>query len=91
MKSHQTGKYVHIRKLCNKNNHLEMLAIDQRPPIFNIIKSKKKTYDFDDVVEIKKQISVNLSQHSSAILMDPVYSIPNLITTSRCNGLIITL
>ena len=42
MKSHQTGKYVHIRKLCNKNNHLEMLAIDQRPPIFNIIKSKKK-------------------------------------------------
>ena len=74
MKSHQTGKYVHIRKLCNKNNHLEMLAIDQRPPIFNIIKSKKKTYDFDDVVEIKKQISVNLSQHSSAILMDPIYS-----------------
>jgi len=91
MKSHQTGKYVHIRKLCNNNNHLEMLAIDQRPPIFNIIKSKKKTYSFDDVVEIKKQISLNLSQHSSAILMDPVYSIPNLITTSKCNGLIITL
>ena len=68
-----------------------MLAIDQRPPIFNIIKSKKKTYSFDDVVEIKKQISLNLSQHSSAILMDPVYSIPNLITTSKCNGLIITL
>jgi len=91
MKSHQTGKYVHIRKLCNKNNHLEMLAIDQRPPIFNIIKSKKKTYSFDDVVEIKKQISLNLSQHSSAILMDPIYSIPNLITKSKCNGLIITL
>jgi len=91
MKSHQVGKYVHIRKLCNNNNHLEMLAIDQRPPIFNIIKSKKKTYSFDDVVEIKKQISLNLSQHSSAILMDPVYSIPNLITTSKSNGLIITL
>ena len=91
MQSHQTGKYVHIRKLCNKNNHLEMLAIDQRPPIFNIIKNKKKTYNFDEVVEIKKQISLNLSQHSSAILMDPVYSIPNLITTSKCNGLIITL
>ena len=56
MKSHQTGKYVHIRKLCNKNNHLEMLAIDQRPPIFNIIKSKKKSYGFNDVVKFKKQI-----------------------------------
>ena len=91
MKSYITGKYVHIKKLCNDKNHLEMLAIDQRPPIFNIIKSKKRNYSFDDVVKFKKQISQNLSQHSSAILMDPVYSIPNLITTSKCNGLIITL
>jgi len=68
-----------------------MLAIDQRPPIFNIIKSKKKTYSFDDVVEFKKQISQNLSPHTSAILMDPVYSIPNLIPTSKSKGLIITL
>ena len=37
MKSNKIGKYVHIKKLCNNNNHLEMLAIDQRPPIFNII------------------------------------------------------
>ena len=26
----------------NKNHHLQMLAIDQRPPIFNLIKKKKK-------------------------------------------------
>ena len=91
MNSHKTGKYVHIKKLCNNDNHLEMLAIDQRPPIFNIIKTKKKSYKFNDVVEFKKNISQNLSQHASAILMDPVYSIPNLIPTSRCNGLIVTL
>ena len=91
MKSNRVGKYVHIRKLCNKNNHLEMLAIDQRPPIFNIIKKKKKNFSFDDVVDFKKNISKNLSQHASAILMDPVYSIPNLINTSKSKGLIITL
>ena len=91
MESYRTGKYVHLFKLCNKNNHLEMLAIDQRPPIFNIIKNKKKNYNFNDVVDIKKQISLNLSKQASAILMDPVYSIPNLINTSHCNGLIITL
>ena len=68
-----------------------MLAIDQRPPIFNIIKQKKKNYNFDDVVKFKKHISQNLSKHSSAILMDPVYSIPNLIHTSKSNGLIVTL
>ena len=91
MKSSKVGKYIHIRKLCNKNNHLEMLAIDQRPPIFNIIKKTKRKYSFDDVFNFKKNISKNLSQHSSAILMDPVYSIPNLINTSKCKGLIITL
>lgn len=91
MKSSKTGKYVHIKKLCNNNSHLEMLAIDQRPPIFNIIKSKKKNYTFDDVVNFKRHISQSLSKYASAILMDPVYSIPNLISTSNCNGLIITL
>ena len=91
MKSSKTGKYVHIKKLCNNNSHLEMLAIDQRPPIFNIIKTKKKNYAFDDVVNFKKHISQSLSKYASAILMDPVYSIPNLISTSNCNGLIITL
>lgn len=91
MKSSKTGKYVHIKKLCNNNSHLEMLAIDQRPPIFNIIKTKKKNYAFDDVVNFKRHISQSLSKYASAILMDPVYSIPNLISTSNCNGLIITL
>ena len=91
MKSNSTGKYIHIKKLCNNNHHLQMLAIDQRPPIFNLIKSKKKKYTFEDVVDFKKQISLNLSHLSTAILMDPVYSIPNLITTSKSNGLIITL
>ena len=42
MKSYSTGKYIHIKKLCNNSNHLQMLAIDQRPPIFNLIKNKKK-------------------------------------------------
>ena len=35
------GKNVHLRNLLNNNFHFEMLAIDQRPPIFNIIEAKK--------------------------------------------------
>ncbi len=91
MKIKTIGKFVHIKKICNDNNHLEMLAVDQRPPIFNIIKKKKKNYSFNDVVDFKEQISQSLSKHSSAILMDPVYSIPKLLNTSQSNGLIITL
>jgi len=91
MGSDNIGKLVHIKKLCNDQRHLQILAIDQRPPIFNLIKEKKKRYTYKDVVDFKKNISLNLSQHSTAILMDPVYSVPNLIPSSKSKGLIITL
>ena len=91
MKSNNIGKLIHIKKLCNDQSHLQMLAIDQRPPIFNLIKERKKRYTYRDVVDFKKNISLNLSQHSTAILMDPVYSVPNLIPSSKSKGLIITL
>ena len=91
MRSNNIGKLIHIKKLCNDQGHLQMLAIDQRPPIFNLIREKKKAYTYKDVVDFKKQISLNLSQHSTAILMDPVYSVPSLIPSSKSKGLIITL
>ena len=91
MRPKNIGKLVHIKKLCNNQSHLQMLAIDQRPPIFNLIKKKKKRYTYKDVVNFKKNISLNLSQHSTAILMDPVYSVPSLIPSSKSKGLIITL
>ena len=91
MKSSNIGKFVHIKKLCNDQGHLQMLAIDQRPPIFNLIKNKKKRYIYKDVVDFKKHISLSLSKHSTAVLMDPVYSVPNLITSSKSKGLIVTL
>ena len=91
MKSSNIGKFVHIKKLCNDQGHLQMLAIDQRPPIFSLIEKKKKRYTYKDVVDFKKHISLSLSKHSTAILMDPFYSVPNLIPSSICKGLIVTL
>ena len=91
MRPKNIGKLIHIKKLCNDQSHLQMLAIDQRPPIFNLIKEKKKRYTYKDVVDFKKHISLNLSKHSTAILMDPVYSVPSLIPSSKSKGLIITL
>ena len=91
MKSNNIGKLIHIKKLCNDQGHLQMLAIDQRPPIFNLIREKKKAYTYKDVVDFKKQISLNISQHSTAILMDPIYSVPSLIPSSKSKGLIVTL
>ena len=92
MSSNSLGKYLHIKKLCSKNNHLQMLAVDQRPPIFNIIKKAKKgIFTYKDVVECKNLISSNLSEFTTATLMDPYYSVPNLLHKNQSKGLIITL
>ena len=54
MGSDNIGKLVHIKKLCNNQSHLQMLAIDQRPPIFNLIKEKKKDTPIKMLLILKK-------------------------------------
>jgi tagatose 1,6-diphosphate aldolase len=92
MKAHQIGKLNHLKKLCTKHKHFQMLAVDQRPPIFNIITaSTGKDYTYKQVVECKGLITSNLSHLATAILMDPHYSIPNLLSLNNSKGLVITL
>ncbi len=92
MKAQNIGKLIHLKKLCTKNSHFQMLAVDQRPPIFNIIsEAKGRTPTYDEVVECKKLITSNLSHLATAILMDPHYSIPNLLQHNNSKGLVITL
>ena len=86
------GKNVHLRNLLNNNFHFEMLAIDQRPPIFNIIESKKgKKASYKEIAEFKGLLTKSLSKNASAILMDPIYSFPNLMPLNKSKGLVITL
>ena len=86
------GKNVHLRNLVNNNFHFEMLAIDQRPPIFNIIKNTKGgKASYKDIAEFKGLLTQFLSPYSSAILMDPIYSFPNLMPLNKSKGLVMTL
>ena len=86
------GKLIHLKKLCTDNGHFHMLAVDQRPPIFNIITAaKERKYKYEEVVECKKLIASNLSHLATAILMDPHYSIPNILRYNNSKGLVITL
>ena len=92
MKKNNLSKAIHLKNLCTSNNHFQMLALDQRPPIFNIIsQSTKRKPTYDEVVECKKLICSNLSHLSSAALMDPYYSIPTILNDNKSKGLIITL
>ena len=87
-----TGKKRHLLNLADKNGFLKMLAVDQRPPIFEIIKNlTNKKPKFQDIYSIKKMIIENLGHKSSAVLVDPVYCFPNLLQKIHNKGLIVTL
>ena len=92
MKTDTLGKIIHLKKLCTDNHHFQMLAVDQRPPIFNIITSSTgKNYTYSQVVECKKLITEHLSKLATAILMDPHYSLANILKYNQSKGLVITL
>ena len=92
MTNHKLGKLNHLKKLCTDNNHFQMLAVDQRPPIFNLISDANNgQYTYQQVVECKKLITTHLSQEATAILMDPHYSLSNLLSFNKSKGLVITL
>ena len=86
------GKLIHLKKLCTDVAHFQMLAVDQRPPIFNIIsKAKGREHQYEEVVECKKLITSSLSKYVTAILMDPNFSLSNLLQYNNSKGLVITL
>lgn len=92
MKKNNLGKLIHLKKLCTDKNHFQMLAVDQRPPIFNLITdSTGQSYTYSQVVECKRLITQHLSNLATAILMDPHYSVSNLLRFNKSNGLVITL
>ena len=69
-----------------------MLAVDQRPPIFNLITdSTGQSYTYSQVVECKRLITQQLSKLATAILMDPHYSLSNILRFNQSKGLVITL
>ena len=92
MTTENLGKLIHLKKLCTDAAHFQMLAVDQRPPIFNIIsKAKGREHQYEEVVECKELITSSLSKYVTAILMDPNFSLSNLLQYNNSKGLVITL
>lgn len=72
------GKLWGMRRLANANGHLQMVAIDQRTPIFGPIAAARGATEpaREDVVAVKQLLARHLAPHSSAILMDPNWAYP---------------
>ncbi len=90
----QPGKLWGMRRLADAGGRFKMLAVDQRPPIKNLIAGKRGTEaaGYDDVCDFKALLVAELAPHASAVLLDPHYAYPAAIhLVSPSQGLLLTL
>jgi len=89
-----SGKLLGLRRLADKSGIFKIVAVDQRPPIQNIIKSILGVDEapWEDVSKVKRVLAESLAEESSAILMDPLFAWPAASSVLRNDqGLMLTL
>jgi tagatose 1,6-diphosphate aldolase len=92
----QLGKQWGLRRMANAQGHFTMVALDQRPPIINLIAAKRGVaaadVAFADVLSIKHLLVDVLGPYSSAMLLDPNYAFPAALASLPARtGLVVTL
>lgn len=90
------GKTRGLARLANGEGHFCMVALDQRPPLFEAIAAARgisaSEVAFSDVLAAKRLLVENLAPHCSSMLFDPNYAIPAAIDVLPADcGLIVTL
>ena len=88
------GKHWGIRRLADADGFFRMTALDQRPPIMNLVKKRRgtETAPDSDVSAVKRVIARELAPHSTAVLVDPLWGYEHVIDLcSPGQGLILTL
>ena len=90
------GKTWGLRRLATPEGHFTMIALDQRPPIANLIAARRGVaateVSYRDMVDVKRVIVDAVGAQASALLLDPNYAIPAAIArVSPRTGLVLTL
>lgn len=90
------GKHWGLRRLADADGFFSMVAVDQRPPIVNLVARARgiapEAVGFDDIVAVKGLLAEGLAPHASALLVDPDFGLPAATPHLRPDrGLILTL
>jgi tagatose 1,6-diphosphate aldolase len=90
------GKTWGLRRLTDANGYFTMLALDQRPPIQQVIARARgcapDEVGYQDVVQVKRLLASALGREASAALVDPNFGYPaavDMLDPGR--GLVVTL
>jgi tagatose 1,6-diphosphate aldolase len=90
------GKNRGLGRLADADGHFRMVALDQRPPLFEAIAQARGVardqVEYADVTAAKRLLVENLAPYCSSMLFDPNFAVPAAIDVlpARC-GLIMTL
>lgn len=88
------GKLWGLRRLADDQGIFKMVAVDQRPPIKDLVKAARGSSDaaYDDVALVKRLLVEELADGASAMLLDPHFAYPKAIdVVSPRQGLLLTL
>jgi len=90
------GKHWGLRRLADSDGFFSMVAIDQRPPIVELVAKARgigaQAVCFDDIVRAKALLAEGLAPHASALLVDPNFGLPAATPhLSPARGLVVTL
>jgi tagatose 1,6-diphosphate aldolase len=88
------GKYRGMKRLADAGGRFKMTAVDQRPPIKNLIKARRGSAEapWEDVAAFKELLIAELQGSSSALLLDPHYAYPRGVRLLDARpGMILTL
>lgn len=90
------GKMRGLQRLANEAGHFTMVALDQRPPIAQILAAglgiPPAQVRFDDMMAAKRLVVQTLGPHASAMLLDPNFALPAALDCLPARtGLMVTL
>ncbi|MEY4711879.1 MAG: hypothetical protein RIS88_1329 [Pseudomonadota bacterium] len=90
------GKLRGLQRLSNEAGHFTMVALDQRPPIAQMLAARlgiaPSQVRFQDMLAAKRLLVETLGPHASAMLLDPNYALPAALACLPARtGLLVTL
>lgn len=90
------GKTWGMRRMATPEGHFTMVALDQRPPIANLVASRRgiapSEVAFADMVDVKRVLVGALGSQASAMLLDPNFAFPAALDKLPPHtGLVVTL
>ncbi len=84
------GKFEHLQACADKNGIIAAAAMDQRGSLKKSIEKVRGTSVPDsELTEFKKRVTKVLTQHATAILMDPEYGLPALKERAPGTGVLL--